>query len=132
MEYKNIRRRFFKNTMYMHIIPLIKSYNFRKRKIHIAVFTGAFCHKRVENLLKGPECTIAIAIKLKINVACNQKNILVFLDFCRLHYCWRQQILTVSIKCFQENCWMYGGKKCWDNPNEIIRKTKKYQWKGEC
>ena len=34
-KYTNIGLRCFKNIVHMHIIPLIKLYNFRKRKIHI-------------------------------------------------------------------------------------------------
>ena len=33
MKYKSIGLRFLKNTLDMHILPLIKLYNFRKRKI---------------------------------------------------------------------------------------------------
>ena len=52
---------FVENTMYMHAIPLIKLWNFRKRKIHIGhhsrLMVCAMCvfwHRFVENLLKGP------------------------------------------------------------------------------
>ena len=59
MKNKNIRLRFFENTMYMHIISSIKLKNIRKRKYtshtiaRLTVFTHAFCHTRVENLLRG-------------------------------------------------------------------------------
>ena len=45
----------------MYTIPLIKLYDFRKIKIHNthhrtpnAIYVGALCHTRAENLLKGP------------------------------------------------------------------------------
>ena len=47
--------------MNMRTIPLIKLQNFRKRKYtsytiaHLTVFTCAFCHICVENLLKVPD-----------------------------------------------------------------------------
>ena len=60
MKYKDIRFRFFKNTAYIHIIPLIKLWNSGIEKYtwhtiaRLAVFMCAFCHVPVENLLKGP------------------------------------------------------------------------------
>ena len=53
--------------MYMHIIPLLKLYNLGKYTSHtiicLTVFTCAFCHMCVENLLKGPDKQIFIIAK---------------------------------------------------------------------
>ena len=56
--YKNDGLNFLKITMYMHIIPY-KNVEKEKYTSHtiacLMVFKHAFCHTRVEKLLKGPD-----------------------------------------------------------------------------
>ena len=64
VNYRNNDLNFFKNTMYMWTIPLIKLSNLEKRIIlithhhmpnmpHMCIMC-TFCHMHVENLQKGP------------------------------------------------------------------------------
>ena len=55
-KFKNNGLNFFKNTIYMCTILLIKLNNFRKRKTHIA-----HLYTPVENLLKGPASVLTQA-----------------------------------------------------------------------
>ena len=61
----------FNKTIYMCAIPLIKLQNPKKRKIytivHLTVFSLAFCHRRVKNLLKGlgTRCEIRLKVLIK-------------------------------------------------------------------
>ena len=56
-----MRLNFFKNTMHMCIIPSNKVFKILGKGkytshtiAHLTIFTRAFCHTHVENLLKGP------------------------------------------------------------------------------
>ena len=53
MKYKNSGIRFFKNTIYVHIIPLIKLQSFRKRKLHVAHHSVHFATRVLKISWKG-------------------------------------------------------------------------------
>ena len=78
---------FLKNTMYMLTIPLIKLQNLRtKMRIlyHcLKVFMHAFCHTRVENLLKGSDHLVTLKLTyIECQVSPQHSTLLLLQDCC--------------------------------------------------